>query len=170
LLRQFFAQEVVSAGFIAPETLYGSINPAGTPAATTNYTNGTGSLQVDTIHAKPYLLSAATTQIDLTSLLDLFGGTANFARVREFVVFNPDTTSTHDVKIYQGASNPWVMVPTSGSPAWARNNGGLYNLSDPVSTGSSNGNVTSGTSKTIIFDPGANTITVWILILGGSVA
>ncbi len=169
-VKNFNFQEFISSGFVLPQTFNGSINPTGATAATVNYTNGTGSLQLDLLHCKPYTLSGATTTIDLTALADLDGVNQNFARVREFYLFNPDTNSTHDVKAYAGGSNGWAQLPPSTSPLYARNNGGNINLSDPVSTGGGNGNVVSGTSKTITLDPGANTVTVYLLIAGTSVA
>ena len=122
------------------------------------------------MYAKPLTLSGATTTVDFTSVTDLGAGSIAFARSRVFMVFNPDTTSTHDVKVYQGASNGWAVLGTSTNPNWARNNGGFLLLVDPVSTGAGNGNVITSSSKNVVFDPGANTVTILVINAGGSVA
>jgi hypothetical protein len=159
-----------STGFIVPQWIYGTLIAAGTNAATLTYSNGTASGQVDTLHCKPYVLAAATTTIDLTSLLDPAGNSIDFARVREFQVYNPAATAGYDVQVYAGATNGWAQLGPSTSPQYARAIGGLVRLSDPQSTGSGNGNIVSGTSKTVTFNPGSNTITIYVLIAGGSVA
>jgi hypothetical protein len=138
--------------------------------ATVTYTNGTGSLQWDTLHSKLYTLSATTTTIDLTSLLDPYGNSINFARAREVLGFNVDTTAGHDVGIYKGASNGWAILPASTNPLYCRYGGGRIRIADPTSTGASNGNVVSGASKTITLDPGANTVNLWLVVIGTSAA
>jgi hypothetical protein len=138
--------------------------------ATVTYTNGTASLQCDTLHSKVYTLSATTTTIDLTSLTDPNGNSINFARVRELLAFNVDTTAGHDVGIYHGASNGWAQLPASANPLYCRYGGGRIRVADPTSTGASNGNVTSGSSRTVTLDPGANTVNLWLVVIGGSAA
>jgi hypothetical protein len=168
VIRNFNFSLFLSSGFVQPQTINASLNPTGATLATVTYTAGTGSLQGDTIYVKPLTLAAATTTIDLTSLTDQESNALNFARIREGVAFNPDV---HDCKVYMGASNGWAPVgATSSSPSWARANNGLWNVSDPTSTGGGVGNVVGGSSKTVTFDPGANTITIYILFFGSSVA
>jgi hypothetical protein len=162
--------EFVTAGVITPETLSAVLGALGLTAGALNFTNGTGSGQVDTIYAKPLVLAAATTTVDLTSVTDLGLASVSFARSRLFMVFNPDIVSTHDVKVSQGASNGWAPLGVAANSQWARNNGGFLLLVDPVSTGAGNGNVITSTSKTVLFDPGANTVTVFVICAGGSVA
>jgi hypothetical protein len=143
----------------------------GGPLSSVSYTNGTGSSQVDLIYwPDPITLAATTQTIDLTSLTDPSGAAVNFARVRELLIYNPTATAGFDIKVEQGASNPWAFVPPSTSPQIVRYGGGLYRISDPISTGGGNGNVVGGASKTIKFDSGANTVTFWVLALGGSAA
>ena len=171
VVRTFTFSEFITAGYVQPQTLNASINPAGATWSSVQYTNGTGSLQIDTPYCKPIALVASTPQtFNLTSLTDLDGNSIDFARVREFIVFNPTATAGYDCKIYQGASNPWVQVPPSTSPGYARYGGGLYNLSDPTSTGAGNGNVVSGTNCEFTLDPGTNSFTVYLACFGGSVA
>ncbi len=163
-------QEYVSSGVINPETIPAALGALGTASGTLTFTNGTGSLQVDTLYAKPLTLSGATTTVDFTSVTDPGGASVTFARGRVFFVYNPDTTSTHDVGVYHGASNGWAQLPASTNPLYARNNGGFILLVDPLSTGSATGNVITSTSKTVTFDPGANTVTIMVIMVGGSVA
>jgi hypothetical protein len=164
--------DYVTAGQISPQTLTQAIGAAGTPQAKVTYANGTGAGLCDLAYALPVALVASTPQtFDLTSGLTGIGGEAlNFARVREFIVYNPDTTAGHDVGVYHGASNGWAALPASGNPLYARAGGGSIRISDPQSTGGGNGNVTGGASKTFTVDPGSNNVTVYVLIAGGSVA
>jgi hypothetical protein len=132
------------------------------------YTNGTGSNQVDTIYAATLSLAATPTTIDLSTLTDPSGASINFARVREFIVQNTDAAAGHDVTLTQGASNGVTFLPaTGGIPARYSS---IVRISDPVSTGATNGNYVDSTHKTLKLDPGANTIQVLILIVGGSAA
>lgn len=155
--------EAVSAGVIVPYQVPATIS------SNLSYANGTGSGQVDTLYAKALTLSGATTTIDLTSLTDPAGVSINFARVRELIVVNTATTAGYDVKVESGASNGWSVLPPSSAPVYARY-GGILRISDPTSTGGGNGNVVGSTSKTITFDPGSNTVTINVLIVGGSAA
>lgn len=157
--------EAVSTGVITPYQIPATI------AANLSYGTGTGSNQVDTMYGKQLSLAATPTTLDLTSLTDPAGISITFARVREFIVVNLSTTAGQDVKIEQGASNGWAMLPANASanPLYARYSGSAR-ISDPVSTGSGNGNVAGSTSKTVELDPGANTVSVYVLILGGSAA
>lgn len=135
-----------------------------------NYpTAGTASGQCDTLFAKQYTLSGTTTTIDLTSLTDPAGNSITFARVREFIVQNTATTAGYDVKVEAGASNGWGPLPPSTNPLYCRY-GSVVRVSDKLSTGSGNGNVVTSTSKTVTFDPGSNTVTINVLIVGGSAA
>lgn len=162
--------EYITSGLITPETLTQAISTFGQSAGTLQFNNGTGSLQADTLYAKPLLLSATPTTVDFTSFTDPGNASCSLARSRVFFVFNPAVTAGYDVKIEQGASNGWAVVPPSSSPAYARYGGGFYLVTDPTSTGAGNGNVITSTSKTVTFDPGANTITIYVINAGTSVA
>ncbi len=133
------------------------------------YANGTASNQVDTVYAKVINLAAATQTIDLTSLTDPAGNAINVARVREFIVQNTSASAGFDCKVEAGASNGWSVLPPSTNPIYCRY-GSVLRISDPVSTGGANGNVVGSSSKTVTFDPGANTFTINVLIVGGSAA
>lgn len=134
-----------------------------------SYANGTASNQVDTLYARQLTLAGAATTIDLTSLTDPAGNAISFARVREIIVQDLATTAGYDVKVEAGASNGVGWLPPSTSPVYARYSGTLR-VSDPVSTGAGNGNVVDSTHKTVTFDPGANTVTINVVIAGGSAA
>jgi hypothetical protein len=161
--------EYISSG-ITPYTINEVLGALGVLPGALQLGNGTGSLQIDTLYAAKLTLAATTTTIDFTSVVDPGGASVTFARGRFFTVFNPDPTAGHDIKIYQGASNPWAPLPSSANPGWARYGGGWYTLSDPTSTGTGNGNVITSTSKTAVFDSGANTVTFYVIMAGGSVA
>jgi hypothetical protein len=161
-------QDIVSTGYVVPQTFAQALASPTIAGASITYANGTGAGQIDIAYFKPITLAASTPQtFDLTSLTGLGGESVNFARVREWVLYNPDT---HDCSAYKGASNGWAILPASTNPAWARAAGGMARISDPQSAGSGVGNVTSGTSKTFTVDPGSNAMTVYLILLGGSAA
>lgn len=138
--------------------------------ASFSYANGTASNQIDTAYAESKSLASTTQTLDLTSLTDPAGISVNFARVREFIVFNTSVTAGFDLKVEAGGSNGMsTMLPVSTGPDFARYGGRMW-LSDPLSTGASNGFYVDGTHKTITFDSGSNTVTFLLLILGTSVA
>lgn len=164
-------QDVVSSGYVNPQTLLAQLYSPGTPGASLSYTSGTGALQADGLYFAPIALVASTPQtFDLTALTGIGGESLTVNRVREWLLYNPDTTSGHDVGAYQGASNPWAVMPASANPLYARAGGGLARISDPNSTGGAVGNVVGGTSKTFKLDPGTHNVTVYLLILTSSVA
>ena len=165
-----YFQEYITSGLINPDTLSVALGALGTATGSLSFTNGTASGLIDTVYWKPLTLSGATTTVNFQSFTDPGGASCLLARSRVFFVYNPSVTAGYDCKIYQAASNPWVMVPPSSSPAYARYGGGWYMLVDPTSTGSSNGNVITSGSCEVTFDPGANTITVYVINAGGSVA
>jgi hypothetical protein len=158
-----------NAAFVETATAIGTYQIPATVSSNLSYANGTASNQVDTIYAKTITLASTTQTIDLTSLTDPAGNSINFARVREFIIVNPDATAGHDLKVEAGSSNPVIFIPPVANYLICRYSGTLR-VSDPVSTGSGNGNVVTGTTKTITFDSGSNTITFYVLIVGGSAA
>lgn len=144
---------------------------------TLSWSAGTGSGQYDLLHVKAYSLAISTPQtIDLTAIVDLSGATVNMARVRAWA-FYPlstasgadlvvDTTGSNGFKGFSGASGAKRTVYANLSAT-----SGPYNydsVMDAYSVGGSVGAVTSGTSKNVVLDPGANTFTVWAFILGCS--
>lgn len=147
-----------------------------------NIVNGTGAGKVDLMHAKQYSLAATPTTIDLTNLLDPNGGAVNFARVRLIAAFVQSTTATYTVVMSPGASNGFILFTGSTGLITVPAGYTYTDVSGNVSTIASklfiedwasigaNGYITSGTTKTLKFDPGANTVTMNLLILGCSAA
>lgn len=154
-----FAQSL-SSGLITPQNLPASVS------LNSAYINGTGAASVDLIHAKQYTLAGAATEIDLQAIADLSGATVNMARVRELVVQVVTATAGYDVTLGNAAANAWAALwgATGTSKVFA---GSTYYWSDPTST-STRGGVTSGTSRVLKLDPGANTVVVNVLIVGCS--
>jgi hypothetical protein len=162
--------EYITSGVINPQTLSGALGALGLAAGNLSFNNGTGSLQTDTLYAKPLTLSATPTTVDFTSVTDPGNASVTFARSRLFFVYNPAATAGYDCGVYHGASNGWAQLPASANPLYARYGGGFILLVDPTSTGAGNGDVITSTSKTVVFDPGANTLTVYVIMAGGSAA
>jgi hypothetical protein len=162
-------QITFNAAFTEQATALTTYSIPATISSNLSYANGTLSNQVDTIYAKTITLAGTTQTIDLTSLTDPAGNAINFARVREFIVVNSATSAGFDLKVEAGSSNPVIFIPPVANFLLCRYSGTLR-ISDPVSTGSGNGNVVTSSTKTITFDSGANTITFLVLIVGGSAA
>lgn len=162
------AVQTVNTGVITNYTI-----PA-TVVSNFQYTNATtGAGTCDQLYEKQLTLAAAATTISLQALTDPAGNTINMARVREFIVTNLSTTAGQDVKVEAGTTNGWSVLPPSTQPLYARAGnttaGGFIRISDYASSGASNGNVTATGSLNVTFDPGANTVSINVLILGNSV-
>lgn len=163
----------------------GVITGYNVPAALTmlmNFGGGTAAGKADTVHAKLYTLAATPTTIDLTSLLDLSGASVTFARVRLLAAWVTTLTAGYLVTMSPGASNGLAaLTGASGAPiipagfqytdvnANVSTIPGLLLFQDWASVGS-NGFVVDSTHKTLKFDPGANTVSMGLLIIGGSAA
>lgn len=161
--------EIITSGVISTLNLPAAITQAIT------YLNGTATSSVDYIYAKSLSLAGTPTTLDLTSLTDLNGGSVNFARVRELIIVNLATTAGYTLTIGPGVSNPWTTGPIAASstivlqPSVGQTTGQCFvRFSDPFSTGASTGYYVGGSSKTLKLDPGANTFSAYILIVGGS--
>jgi hypothetical protein len=126
--------EYITSGLISPETITQALGALGINSGSLTFNNGTGTTLIDTVYAKPLLLSGATTTVDFTSFSDPGNASCSLARSRLFMVYNPAVTAGYDVKIEQGGSNGWAVVPPSSSPAYARYGGGIYLLVDSPST------------------------------------
>lgn len=144
---------------------------------TSNLGNGTGALEYDLLHVKKYSLAGSTQSIDLTSVTDLSGATVNMARVRVKAYLHRGTGSGHTWTEDTTVSNGFKAFSdaTSGSKrrlySTLSSASTIFNLdvaTDLHSVGSGVGATTSGTSKVLTLDPGANTFEVWAFILGCS--
>ena len=106
--------------------------------------------------------------LDLTSLLDIFGVTANFARVRLVAIRNNSTTNGATLAVGSNGTNDWLgLTPGAATttvtvyPSTAINDGFvIYQM--PNTTGA----VVGSTNKIIKLNPGTNAFTVDILIAG----
>src|SRR5947209_946555 len=79
------------------------------------YKNGTAAASLDLIYNNTFTTSIPIV-IDLTALPDnvIPGQTNNFARVREFIVINQNTSN--DLKVFAGVSNGWSVLPPAIQP------------------------------------------------------
>ena len=170
VVQQLSFTEVITAGVISTLNLPAILNDNFT------YGNGTSAGNVDYIYAKSLSLAGSATTLDLTSLTDLNGGSVNFARVRELVIVNLATTAAYTVTAEPGVSNPWTTGPWGTSTSTtiiptnvgATGNYSFFRFVDRYTVGATTGAYVDGTHKTIKLDPGANTISVYVLILGCS--
>lgn len=168
-------QSLLSTTVPNAQNLTQAINP------TISWTNGTAAQCYDLLHVKTYNLAGSTQSIDLTSVADISGATVNMARVRALMFVNLATTSGYTLTIDTTVSNGFKGFSdgTSGSKrrvhsslsATSTGVNALWNYDlclDAYSVGAGVGATTSGTSKVITLDPGANTFSVWAFILGCS--
>jgi hypothetical protein len=131
-------------------------------------TGATGS--VDAIYSAQLTLAAAATHISLASFTDLFGNTQAMLRCRFWVVQNLTLTAGKLCNIYtRTGTNPvtWLPVTTTGA-LWAAA-GGLVMGIDALSI-TTDGWVVSASHCDFTLDPGANTVSVNVIIAGNTVA
>lgn len=137
-----------------------------------NYTTtGSGASQVNTIYARQLTLSAAATTVDFLSAPDLNGSSTSFARIRELIVQN---LGSADIRVYANSTSGVNWLPAgSASALFARaansassGLGGVIQISDPLTVGSGSGNVITASGSKIVFDPGAASTTVNVIVVG----
>lgn len=150
-----------SAGLITPLTFAAALN------FTPSYQNGTGANQADLLYAAQLTIASSAHPFDLTSLLDMAGGSVNMKRVRELVVQVVDTTLTHVVNVYASSANGWTFLPLVADQLTVAA-GGVLHMADPLSTGSATGLVTASNNKIGVIDAGSNSVVVNLMILGCS--
>jgi hypothetical protein len=131
-------------------------------------TSGSGANQVNLKHSKTYVLAAAPLDLDLTSLTDVVGNAVTFAKIRSISVVNKSTTDGQVVVVGYATttSNAWTgLLSNPGTitiePS-TTSNAGAWIQTAPNTTGWA----VSSSSKLIQLDPGANTITVDVEIVG----
>jgi hypothetical protein len=168
LTFNFQATQTDSAGLINPISASGGIQY---PSSLGVFANATGAANsVDTLYAAQLTLAGAATHVNLHAATDILGNAVVFARVRGWAVYVTTQTAAFLVNIYtRTGTDPlvWLPVTTSGA-LWAAP-GGLVAAADPIST-STNGYVVSSSSYDFTIDPGANTVTANVLIVGNSAA
>ena len=157
--------EQITAGF--PNTL----NAGATIQLNQALAFATGaSASVDAIYSAQLTLSAAATHISLSSFTDLFGNTQAMLRCRFWIVQNLTLTAGKLCNIYtRTGTNPvtWLPVTTTGA-LWAAA-GGLIMGIDGLSI-TTDGWVVSSSHCDFTLDPGANTVSVNVIIAGNTVA
>ena len=165
---QCAATENISSGVITPYPI-----PCGFvyPSTLGNLINGTGAANaVDCIYSKTLTLAGAATHVDLFAFTDPGGNSVSMLRCRAWALYVSTITAAYLVNVYtRTGTDPltWLPVTTSGA-LWCPPSG-IYVGMDPAST-STNGWVVSSSSFDFTVDPGANTVTCDLLILGNSAA
>jgi len=125
---------------------------------------------VDTLYSKQLTLAGAATHINLYAATDPFGNSVSFARVRGWFVQNLTLTAGYLINIYtRTGTDPvtWLPITTTGA-LWVAA-GGIYMGLDALST-STNGWVVSSSAFDFTLDPGANTVSCNVIIVGNSAA
>jgi hypothetical protein len=167
----------LTASFILTATdQYTNANSVSTPADNgtltqkTSYANGTGANKASIRYYTQLVLAAAPQTLDLTALTDVFGTVLTFATngVKAIVVVSLAAATGQVLKISPGASNPWIGItaPNAGpfnasTDVQILGAGGKWCQESPIDSFG-----VSATSKTIKFDPGANTFNANLWIIG----
>lgn len=120
------------------------------------FTSGSGDNQADRLIVDAGReLAAATRSYELDAIADVWGDTISLAKVRLLIIEHLTLTSGYDLTL----SGDWVSsngIQTTVTP------GGVLQVISPVDGVP----VTSDTADTLTLDPGANTISVNVIILG----
>lgn len=131
------------------------------------FSDGTGLDQADIMWHDERTLAATSETLDVTALTRTILGstnTVNFARIKGLVIRNTTTTAGSKLTVGAAASNAWTgWTSVAASTLYVDPNGILF-LWAPSATSW----VTSGSSKNIKIDAGANTIVYRIVIIGAS--
>ena len=152
----FSFQQIKTAGIPGTQ---GITAQTGFSFSALSWANGVAANQVDLLYFVRLSLAATPTTIDLTTVLDPFGGTDVFVKGRAAVLYNASTTDGQIITISGGATNPWTNWTTGNVILPA---GGKLYFDAPLLGGIP----VSGTNKTLKFDPGANTVPLEIGIVG----
>ncbi len=133
---------------------------------------GTGVNQCNEMWCSTLSLAASPTTLNLLSLTGIGSRTVTFSAVKVLYIVNNDSVSTHSVAVGNGASTPWyapfdastdiVTLPGGASGATATSGGTPLLLCNLTAAGWT---VDSGHGL-LMLDPGANTVSVTILIAG----
>jgi hypothetical protein len=132
-------------------------------------TSGTLADQCDLEHSKIYSFVASTPQtIDLTTVTDVLGGTAAFARIRFMTFKMKSTTDAATLIIGNAATTAWsAALGATGTltlrGSTATNDGG-FALWSPNTTGY----VVDSTHKSLLMTPSAHAFDVEVYIFGAS--
>jgi hypothetical protein len=168
LTLNFQAVQTDTTGLVNPISAAGSIQY---PSSLSAFANATGAAySVDTLYSASLTLAAAATHINLHAATDILSNSVVFARVRGWCVYVTTLTAAYLLNIYtRTGTDPLVWLPVTTSSALWCPPGGIYCGTDPTST-TTNGWVVGSTSYDFTLDPGANTVTAQVMILGNSAA
>lgn len=128
-----------------------------------DYATGTGSYQQDTAYSVTLSLAGSAQTIDLRGVTGAFGSALTFAEVTGVIVKNKATTTGYNLTIGAG-SNPWITWLIATGDGVVLGPGGLFVVTSPLDGYATTG----GTGDILTFDPGANTFSVDVVILGRS--
>lgn len=121
-MPQVVTQALSVTNTITETLTYGNATATGTATAATAisypYVNSTASTGIDFHFSKSYtLLSAATTTLTLSALVDDLGRTVAFVKVKSFQVQITAKTGNDFLTVGAAAANPWVGFLSGTTPA-----------------------------------------------------
>lgn len=127
------------------------------------YATGTSASQQDVAYSVTLALTAAAQTIDLRGVTGAFGSALTLAEVTGVIIKNKATTTGYNLTVGAG-SNPWITWLIATGDGVVVGPGGLFMLTSPV-----DGYATvAGTGDILTFDPGANSFSVDVVVLGRS--
>lgn len=142
----------------------GALNAIQLPAglAAINITPGTGNGQCNLLWGKTITLTGSSPQtLDLRSLTGPFGQVVTFSRVKVLYVRSQSTTYTHTVTVGNASTNIW-SAPWSSTTVTET----TYGSSPMIKTNLGAGWTADATNRNLKLDPGANTQTVEVFVVG----
>lgn len=107
-------------------------------------------------------LSAAATTLDLTSLTGLRGTTETFSKVYAMAIINNSTMTGYSLMVGYAASNIWAPFWSDSVNVETVPPKGSRFLKENFDTGWT----VDGTHKNLKLDPGSNTFTATVIIIG----
>ena len=135
-------------------------------------TGGTGINQCNEMWSSTLSLAAATTTLDLTNLTGIGSRVVTFSAIKVLYIVNNDSVAAHSVAVGNGASTPWYApfsasththtIPGGASGATATSGGTPFLITNLTAAGWA----VDGSHNLLMLDPGANTVSVTILIAG----
>lgn len=127
--------------------------------------DGTGADEADVIWYDSRTVTGASETLDLCeSLTDVFGDSVDFSSVKGIYIRNKATTSGYDLKVGKAGGSAFDDFVGGSDAALTIGPGGHATLWSPVDGYTAAG----GTQDELKIDPGANTISYDIALLGVS--
>lgn len=128
-----------------------------------DYATGTSSSQQDVAYSVTLALAGSAQTIDLRGITGAFGTALTFAEVTGVFIKNKATTTAYNLTVGAG-SNPWITWLIATGDGVVVGPGGILFLTSPID----GYGTTAGTGDILTFDPGANTFSVDVVIIGRS--